>query len=405
MELLGLAHIAYHGAIDDETGLFFVADEDRIKSYSWWDTTKDAPQKQLVPEHTMNSSGFHGPLALLSNRRLARVGRKGKIGIWNLDDLPTHSTAKKGIIGGSMCKRGEEISTSRDDPEDIEVSAGSKPTSTITVADPFAIDIWHAHPNTSGSMITATDGRSLQYHCRAFDIEQAKCTTRYLGHGGGINQISTSRGDSNVFCTAGTDGFARLYDVRVPLPTITIEAAACQTNCGAAVVCHPDGIPYMFVSDKEAECITLWDIRAKAPVYDLATGNNVVDGLVWNDERNELFAATTCNYVDRNGYHHGYEQARIPRQETEEDAAKDSEGNEDDWVDDDDDEDEEDDEDRWEDTDQCWPGNAYHSETYFGHTFDSGDHRIYRYAFKADPDPLIIPTDGGATMDEEGSYW
>ena len=30
----------------------------------------------------------------------------------------------------------------------------------------------------------------------------------------------------------------------------------------------------------------------------------------------------------------------------------------------------------YEDTDQCWPTNAYHNETYFGHIFDSGDHRI-----------------------------
>lgn len=120
------------------------------------------------------------------------------------------------------------------------------------------------------------------------------------------------------------------------------------------------------------ECITLWDVRAKASVYDLATGNNSVSGMAWNDERNELVAATYCRSVDRNGCHFDYGPAKIPVEKDDDDEEE--EDDEEDWVDED--EDDKDEEVEYQDTDQCWPGSAYHNETYFGHIFDSGDHRI-----------------------------
>ena len=44
--------------------------------------------------------------------------------------------------------------------------------------------------------------------------------------------------------------------------------------------------------------------------------------------------------------------------------------------DEDEDEDDYDDEDDWDDEERAWPERAFHSETYFGHIFDAGDHRI-----------------------------
>lgn len=95
--------------------------------------------------------------------------------------------------------------------------------------------------------------------------------------------------------------------------------------------------------------------------------------MAWSDERNELFAATWCSNVDRNGCHIDYEPAKIPvdKNTGDEDDEGDND-NEDDWEDDEGGGDEV----EYEDTDQCWPRNAYHNETYFGHIFDSGDHRI-----------------------------
>jgi hypothetical protein len=106
------------------------------------------------------------------------------------------------------------------------------------------------------------------------------------------------------------------------------------------------------------EVIRLWDVRGAKMVYELATGNNEVIGLTWDDERNVLYAATRRGYMDRNGFNHGYQRAKIPKAARE----RDDEGDDDSMSDD--------------DYDDCWPANSAHAETYFGHVFDAGEHRI-----------------------------
>jgi len=54
------------------------------------------------------------------------------------------------------------------------------------------------------------------------------------------------------------------------------------------------------------------------------------------------------------------------------------------------------------DDDRAWPMKAFHAENYFGYTFDAGDHRIYRYQFKADADTSIVPPYGGASCYSTG---
>jgi WD40 repeat protein len=254
----GLADVAYHGAVDDDAGLLFVGDGNRIKSYSWYDTSSNAYREELHPTHTMDSKGFDSAIGMLPNGRLTRAGR-GKVAVWNLGELPTHDTSKKGINGKGIAKREEDINTSRDDPEEIERSSGSLPTATITLNEPrLEIANWHPHPTAPGTMLVTAESSMIepQYYCRLLDLEHSgKCVTRYLGHAGKINNFSTSKGDGNLFVTACRDGFARLYDVRTPLPAITIQTGIDLRNCSAATLCHPNGIP---CTSPPLIFITLW---------------------------------------------------------------------------------------------------------------------------------------------------
>lgn len=242
-KLLGLADIATQGTVDDETGLLFVGDSNRVKSYSWWDSEKNATRRNIVPTHTLDSKGYEKAIGILPNGRVARVGKSG-IAIWNINDLPIHS-ADEGLIGESIGEDDEDINTWRDDPEQIERSSGSLPHATIAFPQAFNVSLWHNHPNTPGTILVGTESESCdQFYCRALDLENnGRTTARYLGHGGVINQFSTSKGDPNVFVTAADDGLARLYDVRQPLPVLSIQAGTSPQNCTSAVVCHPDGIP------------------------------------------------------------------------------------------------------------------------------------------------------------------
>ena len=118
----------------------------------------------------------------------------------------------------------------------------------------------------------------------------------------------------------------------------------------------------VFASNSKTEDIKLWDMRARSLVYELATGNNTVDAMAWDDASNTLYAASSCHYIDRNGRHMDYyRMAKIPVQAEDPNTAQIGE-----------------DEERFEEEseDICWPKDAYYAEDYFGHAFDAGDHRI-----------------------------
>ena len=68
----------------------------------------------------------------------------------------------------------------------------------------------------------------------------------------------------------------------------------------------------IFTGGTRSQVIQVWDPRGQKLVYELATGNNAVQGLVWDAPRNTLYAATECTYMDRMGYTNEYKRAQIP---------------------------------------------------------------------------------------------
>ncbi|KAF8175065.1 hypothetical protein K438DRAFT_1939775 [Mycena galopus ATCC 62051] len=372
---VGLSGIGYSAAIDEERKLIFVADDDRVKSYAWASQSGEI-YKSARPAHTLDSS-TDGPLAVLPGGRFVRAG-KGLVEAWNIDELETHGADGKTRIG----TRYSAEDSWRDDDDEVENSAGSKPSATVSFADKkFAPETWEAHPSVSGTMLCGTDpDKSHDYSCVSLDLEHGgKAGMRYVGAGGKIESFSTSAGDPSQFLTAASDGYARLYDVRIPLPVLSLAAGFGETSCAAALLVHPDGVPMIFMGAEEDEVIRVWDARAQKLLYELSTGNNQVTGLAWDSERSVLYASTQCDYMDRNGYTMDYRRAKIPRARDK----RDDEG--------DDDEDDN-------DYPRCWPKKAAHGEEYFGHILDAGEHRIFRYAFKEQPDPMILPVYGDATI-------
>ncbi|CAA7265529.1 unnamed protein product [Cyclocybe aegerita] len=313
--------------------------------------------------------------------------------------LATHGPSGKDIIGTKIDP--EDMDTWRDDPESIEPSSGSAVSSTIQLdgettgeGEGLEISKWRRHPSQNNIMLCGLNTRKGEYYyCHAFDHEAGgKLTTRYLGHGGSVDGFSASvNADPNVFLTWCSDGHARLYDVRHPLPVLTIASAKHLEPMPAAVLAHPDGIPYrslIFTGTARSKCINLWDVRSRAMLYELATGNNCVEALAWDETSNSLYAATSCPHIDWNGRHLDYRPARIPKVRTGED--EDGEGDSEDNAEEDDIEEPSD--------DICWPKGAHHAEDHFGHVFDAGDHRLYKFKFKMDPDPNQLPYYGSASL-------
>ncbi|CAE7057717.1 unnamed protein product [Rhizoctonia solani] len=356
----GLARVAFHGAIDEPRRLILVGDDDRIKSYEWGSSNGD-PHEELLPVHTMNSRRFEGPMTILPNGRV--------------------------IIGEEI----EDFDTMRDDPEEIEQSSGSTATSQITFLDQPDLkpSLWQPLLTAPSTVVCAEySNGGGSYSCIGIDLEVAKTTTYYLGHGAGVSDFSVSLADPQLFLTACNDGFARLYDARRPLPVVTFDACRQNEFCGGITLAHPNGVPIVFTGAHRGEQIKVWDVRARACVYELATGNNAVQSLAWDAQNNCLYAATECAYMDRLGYHHDCRYAKIPKSQMPEEFREDYEDDDDDYF---------------EDEERCWPKLAWHKEDYFGYLYDAGDHLVLRYAFKEDPNISVVPQYGDGSI--RGGYW
>ncbi|KAG8756521.1 hypothetical protein FRC11_005256, partial [Ceratobasidium sp. 423] len=361
---LGLASVPTHLTIDDTRRLIFAADDYRIKSYSWG-TLNGGIREELHRTHTLDSAASDGPIAVLSNGAIIRAGQGGADS-WAINELPTHGATGMRIVGGDI-----EHDSLRDEPEKIERSSGSLPSMRIQFIDEplMAPNVWQPLVGAPSTFVCAEWVRKPRhYSCVTIDLETGQTRARYLGHGAHVTSVSTSAGDPQVFLTACNDGYARLYDTRQSLPVLTLDAcgAAASAGCEAALLVHPDGIPAVFTGSTQQEQVRLFDVRARCCVYELATGNNAVRSLAWDSTRNALYAATECSHRDWMGYRHNYR----PSNER--------------------------------DYEHCWPDRAFHVEHHFGYMFDAGDHRIYRYAFKENPDVNVLPEYGDARPSEAG---
>ncbi|EKM58421.1 uncharacterized protein PHACADRAFT_140342 [Phanerochaete carnosa HHB-10118-sp] len=370
-----LAHLIQDIVLDDARQLLFVADFDRIKSYSF------APATRKRAVHTLKADTHTGPLTVLPNGRILRAG-VGSALVWNVDELETHypGEGKEYTKIGEGTYKGFENSWREEDCKK-EKSIGSTAHTTLTFAESgYTPGIWRLHA-PSGNMLCAEDTREVdRFECVSLDLEHGgKVAARYLGHAAQVEQISTSAEEPNTFLTACEDGHARLYDMREPLPTLTIDGEAQNGPMDAALFVHIDGLPAVFTGGTTTQSIRLWDIRAKKVVYELSTGNNHVRSLAWSATDTTLYASTMCEYADRMGGLHGYRKARIPkRKKPESEQADEDEDEEMDVVDEDDD-DEYEDEDDNSDPDLMeyydtvrWPKQAYHLEDFFGEVFDCG---------------------------------
>ena len=230
----------WHLVLDEARKLMFVADRDRVKSFTW-------DQKSSRPVHTLNSMKTHrGPLALLPNGRIIRAG-EGSALCWTLDDLPTHGPGPKSKRIGAGKYSWENCWRDREDEEE-EYSTGSQPGTALPLGGGFNPRIIYPHKPTGH--LLAGESPDAGYGCVALDLEHGGAVaSRYLGHSGTITELSTSPEDANIFLTAAGDGYVRLYDRRRPLPGLTFDVEKREAPVMTAAFVHIDGLPSKQSSD------------------------------------------------------------------------------------------------------------------------------------------------------------
>ncbi|KAL9657371.1 hypothetical protein ABK040_014360 [Willaertia magna] len=195
-------------------------------------------------------------------------------------------------------------------------------------------------PNSPNIMFS---NESTIYH---FNLAQQKYTNVFVGFGGYLTEaryenISTND-RTNLFVASSYDSRTYVFDDRLATPVYQLEG-----HCEPVMACelsNIDGTSFVF-SGSVDESIRCWDLRMQLPLYELSTGNSVVQSLNYHKPSSTLIAG--CNFrYNRFGYKH-YS-----------------------FHGDQEDEDELD-----------WPKEAKHEKHDFKEVFDAEDSMILRYKF------------------------
>jgi len=124
-----------------------------------------------------------------------------------------------------------------------------------------------------------------------YDFEADQVSSRFLAHTASITQISHDPEQPSMAVSASRDRTVKVWDLRTSKPVYSlfeerkeIQYAACLTNIG--------GYPLVF-SGGHNESIMAWDLRNYRCLYELSTGNNVVQRLAWLPQSTALLALTS----------------------------------------------------------------------------------------------------------------
>ncbi|OJT09348.1 hypothetical protein TRAPUB_14178, partial [Trametes pubescens] len=208
----GLTGVPRFVTTDEDLNLAFLADDAKIKSFSFGLGEDGKVPKRLPNIHTLHSEGvFDGPIAALLNGRIARAG-KGRAAIWNTS-VPEGDQESTGTLAADATLDNDNWREARH-PSD-EISLESQPHSIVAFADDptYAPATWHLHAPSRRLLCGERAARSGGYSCVSLDLEHGgRQAARYLGHGGDVVRITASPDDPNLFVTAASDGYARMFD-------------------------------------------------------------------------------------------------------------------------------------------------------------------------------------------------
>ncbi|KAF7323593.1 WD40 repeat-containing protein [Mycena kentingensis (nom. inval.)] len=335
--------VPYAMCLDGQRSLAWLGDQDRVKAYRWTLPENADSKGSVQPLHTFASKGYGG--AMFLRNAGGRIFRSGTCGmaIWDLASLAAASGTTASNVG-----RGKGKKKAKQD-------GGSPPTTTVEAKALSEIVTMDDHPDGSGNILAIHRSEETRRCTRvsAVDLETHKIAARFLGHSADVNCIATSKElrDPTGFVTAASDGGVRFYDTRLPTPQFAIDHG--EEKIYTAVYEHIGGHPFIIFGAHKSQQIQVWDVRGRAALYQLSTGNNAVRDLAWDAPSQSLFAATEFS----NGLR-GYRWA----------------GSEEEQF--------------------LWPKMAWHGENEFGVPFDAGNHRIIRYKFKSDANPNVVPASG-----------
>eukprot|EP01084_Bolivina_argentea_P237052 398493_1 len=187
----------------------------------------------------------------------------------------------------------------------------------------------------------------------SYDMNKNMFDGMLLGHNGDSHiPFRQNIIESHNLLISNDYDMVKIWDIRDFQPKITINACGFNNNLNSCVAFNVSGNVFI-ASGGGDEAVTIWDIRkVDGALYEISTGNNNVNQIIWHENSQSLFISTECEYVDRLGGKY-YGTSLDPTS-----TFYDSDEQENDW-----------------------PSRAVHRKDGFPICFDSGANQVFRCKF------------------------
>ncbi|TFY70861.1 hypothetical protein EVG20_g2143 [Dentipellis fragilis] len=240
-------------------------------------------------KYTLDCSAHRYSWGLSNNGRTVIRGGKNGFALWHVDQLTAHGAGAipggHKISSGHSCFGGLDVDTAKR----LERSAGDAPHSTFTIhgVEPFRVGHMTPLPGTNAHLFAptdlpqmATDGKNdTAVYMADFGQGAPVAHAIGLGHSGRITALALDAAIPHTYVTACDDNYGRVFDVRHPLPQITLECSLYPMR--AATVAPNRGIA-----------------PARTCLYELSAGTMDVDGMAWHEGQQSLFIAGDWYHED-----------------------------------------------------------------------------------------------------------
>ncbi|KAA1476314.1 hypothetical protein DENSPDRAFT_505677 [Dentipellis sp. KUC8613] len=257
-------------------------------------------------KYTLDCSAHSYSWGLINNGRSVTRGGKDGFALWHVDQLTVHGA---GVVpGGHKISSGHSCfgSLDVDTAKGLERSAGDAPHSTFLIhgVEPSQVGHMTPLPGTNTHLFApidlpmATDGKNdTAVYMADFGQGAPVAHAIGLGHSGRITALALDAALPHTYVTACDDNYGRVFDVRHPLPQITLECSLYPMR--AATLAPNRGIaPLVFTGGSDG-LVRAWDVRnTKMCLYELSAGTMDVDGMAWHEGQQSLFIAGDWYHED-----------------------------------------------------------------------------------------------------------
>jgi len=170
-------------------------------------------------------------------------------------------------------------------------------------------------PSTAAAAVAAVSGARLARLLVTYDLETARVKRQFLGHLRRVNHMCAAPeawpGCHNLFASCAQSGDVKLWDTRVSggAAAVTLSTGKGHSMRAVLLVANSStsssgssggalGSGMMCFAGGESESVWAWDVRGSSAqaLYQLSTGNQRVDHLMWHPDSNSLVANCSSHY-------------------------------------------------------------------------------------------------------------